>query len=191
MMLLLSRYSRAALVVSTLPAIFRFPGDFVKVKPVILLIFRCCRVAWAAATDDEFPRKHVTHHAAPKRSMTWWQLGGFAYVNICGGPFGMESAVNAGGALLTLVTIGVLSVCWAMPQALMTAEMSTAFPVNGGLIVVRPVCRGFLGTWRFLNNLSGIWVYWNRSGSTRASEGGESSWLLCPTPVATVHDWRG
>jgi amino acid transporter len=69
--------------------------------------------------------------------MTWWQLGGFAYVNICGGPFGMESAVNAGGALLTLITIGVLAVCWAMPQALMTAELSTAFPVNGGLIVVR------------------------------------------------------
>jgi hypothetical protein len=49
----------------------------------------------------------------------------------------MEVAVNAAGALPVLVCTGVLSVCWAIPQCLFVAELSSMFEVNGGFVVVR------------------------------------------------------
>ena len=85
---------------------------------------------------SEIPRTE-THHGAPKRTMTWWQLTAFGYVALGGGPFGMESAVQAGGSLMALCGIIVFSLLWATPQAIMTAELSTAYPVNGGMVVVR------------------------------------------------------
>ena len=84
--------------------------------------------------------EHDAHVAQPARVMNWWKLAALSYVTVCGGPFGMETAVNAAGALPTLIMIGVLAVFWALPQALMTAEMSTIFSVNGGYIVVSNVC---------------------------------------------------
>lgn len=76
-------------------------------------------------------------HAVPVRSMTWWGLASFTYVCVCGGPFGLEAAVNSGGALITVLAIPVLAIIWELPQALMTAEMATTFPDNGGVVVVR------------------------------------------------------
>jgi hypothetical protein len=88
---------------------------------------------------DACPASPVTStlNAVPTRTMNWWKLAALAYVTVCGGPFGMEPAVQAAGALPVLIMVGVLAIFWAMPQALMTAEMSTMFPVNGGYIVVR------------------------------------------------------
>ena len=89
--------------------------------------------------DDAVASGHI---AVPQRTMGWWKLAFVAYVAVCGGPFGMEPAVNAAGALPTLILVGILAVFWAMPQALMTAEMSTTFSVNGGYIVVREGLSG-------------------------------------------------
>lgn len=81
-------------------------------------------------------RHQHTRHAVPDRTISLCGLIAFAYIGVCGGPFGLEGAVQAGGALLTLVGIGVISVAWALPQALITAEMATAFPINGGSVEV-------------------------------------------------------
>lgn len=83
----------------------------------------------------------VILNAVPVRTLNWWKLAALSYVTVAGGPFGMENAVQAAGALPTLIMVGILAVFWAMPQALMTAEMSTAFSVNGGYIVVRCTAR--------------------------------------------------
>ena len=91
-------------------------------------------------TDDVTGGPDVAHVAQPARVMNWWKLAALSYVAVSGGPFGLEQAIQAGGALPTLILIGVLAVFWALPQALMTAEMSTIFSVNGGYIVVRLHC---------------------------------------------------
>ena len=44
-------------------------------------------------------------------------------------------AVRAGGAFLTMIGIIVVSFFWALPQALMAAELSLMMDVNGGAVV--------------------------------------------------------
>jgi amino acid transporter len=59
------------------------------------------------------------------------QLAVVAYAFNCGGAYGIESAVSQGGAFFCVLFLCVFGLLWALPQALMTAELSTAFPKNG------------------------------------------------------------
>lgn len=58
-----------------------------------------------------------------------------------GGPFGIEEAVGAAGPLPVFISLFVLGFFWALPQALMTAELSTIYPENGGYIVWVYACK--------------------------------------------------
>jgi hypothetical protein len=53
---------------------------------------------------------------------------------VAGGPFGIEAAVGAAGALPTLLGSVALAFCWSLPQALVTAELSTSYPSNAGYV---------------------------------------------------------
>ena len=57
----------------------------------------------------------------PGRTIGAIGLAFIAFVSVCGGPFGIEDAVGAAGPLVTLISLLVLGVFWALPQALMTA----------------------------------------------------------------------
>ncbi len=50
---------------------------------------------------------------------------------VSGGPFGLESVVN-GGPGIALILILVVPIVWGIPSALMTAELASAIPVEGG-----------------------------------------------------------
>lgn len=54
---------------------------------------------------------------------------------VAGGPFGIEVAVQTGGAFATVLGLIAAGMCWGLPQALITAELSSALPSNGGPIV--------------------------------------------------------
>ena len=41
----------------------------------------------------------------------------------------------AGGALYAIIGFLVLPFVWSMPEALITAELATAFPYNGGFVL--------------------------------------------------------
>ena len=56
------------------------------------------------------------------------------YYGVSGGPFGVEAAVGAGGSLLSLISFVVLPFVWAIPEAMVTAELSTAFPEAAGFV---------------------------------------------------------
>ncbi len=71
------------------------------------------------------------------------------YFITCGGPFGIEPAVGAGGATLTIVGLVVIIVLWCLPQALMSAELALLCGANGGAIVWCD--RAFGGLLSFLN----------------------------------------
>ena len=76
----------------------------------------------SGAADSDLP---------PLSQLSWPQLAVVAYMLQCGGAYGIEQAVGAGGAsgvILALIALGLL---YALPQALMTAELAAAFPVSG------------------------------------------------------------
>lgn len=57
------------------------------------------------------------------------------FAAVAGGPYGIEAAVGAAGALPTLVGLALVGLAWSLPQALVTAELSNAFPSNAGYVV--------------------------------------------------------
>ena len=72
----------------------------------------------------EDTRKHLTAVAV---AFTCYSL-------VCGGPVGIEAAVGSAGAFAAMAGLAAVAVLWALPQALMTAELATAIPTNGGSI---------------------------------------------------------
>ncbi|KAJ4978265.1 hypothetical protein NE237_009045 [Protea cynaroides] len=57
------------------------------------------------------------------------------YFEVSGGPYGEEPAVLAAGPLLSIVGFLVFPFIWSIPEALVTAELSTAYPGNGGYVI--------------------------------------------------------
>ncbi|KAK6934876.1 Amino acid permease/ SLC12A domain [Dillenia turbinata] len=57
------------------------------------------------------------------------------FYEVSGGPFGVEDSVQAAGPLLALLGFLIFPFVWSVPEALITAEMGTMFPENGGYVV--------------------------------------------------------
>ncbi|KAF6145998.1 hypothetical protein GIB67_033357 [Kingdonia uniflora] len=57
------------------------------------------------------------------------------FYEVSGGPFGVEDSVQAAGPLLALLGFLIFPFIWSVPEALITAEMGTMFPENGGYVV--------------------------------------------------------
>lgn len=84
--------------------------------------------------DLSMPHKlHPAHHGGPK-PLSFATLVILIFYGVSGGPFGLEPAVMAGGPLLTLLGLIVLPFCWSIPEALVTAELATAFPEAAGFV---------------------------------------------------------
>jgi amino acid transporter len=83
------------------------------------------------------------------RKVTALHIGVVAFFAVASGPIGIEDAIGAAGPMYTLITLAVVAVCWALPQAFMSVELSTMFTENGGYIIwVQTAFGGFAG---FLN----------------------------------------
>ena len=50
----------------------------------------------------------------------------------CGGSFGMEDVVGSSGPGLTLILLLLIPIFWALPMALISAELGSALPEEGG-----------------------------------------------------------
>ncbi|XP_012459149.1 probable polyamine transporter At1g31830 [Gossypium raimondii] len=57
------------------------------------------------------------------------------FYEVSGGPFGVEDSVKAAGPLLALLGFLLVPFVWSVPEALITAELGTMFPENGGYVV--------------------------------------------------------
>ncbi|CEG47047.1 amino acid permease family protein [Plasmopara halstedii] len=69
------------------------------------------------------------------RTINHVTLGFIAYFAVAAGPFGIEDAVRAAGAYPVLLAVLLLPFTWGLPQALMTAELSSMIDENGGYIL--------------------------------------------------------
>ncbi|KAJ0967996.1 hypothetical protein J5N97_024913 [Dioscorea zingiberensis] len=89
---------------------------------------------------EESPR--VSNH----RKVSIIPLVFLIFYEVSGGPFGIEDSVNAAGPLLAILGFLVFPFIWSIPEALITAELSTMFPENGGYVVwVSSALGPFLG----------------------------------------------
>ena len=104
-----------------------------------------------ASEADPTDIKTVTKtKSTRRRHLNYVQLGFIAYFAVAAGPFGIEEAVGAAGALPTLLAVVILPITWGLPQALMTAELSTMMDENGGYILVsRLFTETLAGSFKF------------------------------------------
>ncbi|KAK8561214.1 hypothetical protein V6N13_149617 [Hibiscus sabdariffa] len=78
-------------------------------------------------------------HSSPKldkyRKVSVIPLVFLIFYEVSGGPFGIEDSVQAAGPLLALLGFLLVPFVWSVPEALITAELGTMFPENGGYVV--------------------------------------------------------
>ncbi|XP_010519287.1 PREDICTED: probable polyamine transporter At3g19553 [Tarenaya hassleriana] len=72
----------------------------------------------------------------PNPKITLLPLIFLIFYEVSGGPFGVEDSVKSGGGpLLALLGFLIFPLIWSLPEALITAELATSFPENGGYVV--------------------------------------------------------
>lgn len=94
------------------------------------------------------------HAASPRRRgnqspkpLTFLPLVALIFFDVSGGPFGTEDAVNSGSPLLALLGFLILPLAWSVPEALVTAELATAFPENSGFVAWVTAAFGPFAGW--------------------------------------------
>jgi amino acid transporter len=93
--------------------------------------------------------------ALRKASLFYLVFVMFSYTT--GGPFGLEDMVTTSGSGMTLIYLLVLPFFWCIPVSLVSAELTTAMPVEGGFY--RWTRAAFGDFWGFLAG------WWNWSAS--------------------------
>jgi amino acid transporter len=90
----------------------------------------------------------------PRRTLNFTSLVALTFFCVAGGAYGIEDTVGAGGPMVALLFVLVLPWLWSFPTALMTAELSTAMPEDGGYVIW--VERAFGRFWGFQEG----WLSW-------------------------------
>ncbi|RVW48637.1 putative polyamine transporter [Vitis vinifera] len=86
-------------------------------------------------TAQELPTSTATPTTKASKKLSLIPLIFLIYFEVAGGPFGEEPAVQAAGPLLAILGFLIFPFIWSIPEALITAELSTAFPGNGGFVI--------------------------------------------------------
>lgn len=89
-----------------------------------------------------------------RRVLTTISIVGVCYFAVSGGPIGSEYIVSAGGPLVGFISVLLFPFIWGVPIAFITAELSTAFPEDGGYTVW--VLNSFGPFWAFQ---TGYWSW--------------------------------
>ncbi|KAF7069288.1 hypothetical protein CFC21_074942 [Triticum aestivum] len=96
------------------------------------------------------------HGKGAKNKLSLVPLIFLIFFEVAGGPYGAEPAVQSAGPLYALLGFLIFPFIWAIPEALVTAELSTAMPGNGGFVVwadraFGPVSGSLMGTWKYVS----------------------------------------
>lgn len=83
------------------------------------------------------------------------------YFEVAGGPYGEEPTVKAAGPLLSILGFLIFPFIWSAPEALITAELCTTYPGNGGYVIWAEQAFGtfwgsLMGTWKFQSGVINI-----------------------------------
>ncbi|KAJ0011323.1 hypothetical protein Pint_33109 [Pistacia integerrima] len=107
---------------------------------------------------EEGMTSDVQEKAAKTRpKLTALPLIALIFYEVSGGPFGVEDSVKAGGGpLLSLLGFLIFPLFWSIPEALITAELATSFPENGGYVIW--IASAFGSFWGFQE---GFWKWFS------------------------------
>lgn len=75
---------------------------------------------------------HAVAHPPSERVLGVVAVAMISFFNVSGGPIGSEQVIAAAGPIYGLAALGAMWLSFSVPQALVTAELSSAFPQNGG-----------------------------------------------------------
>ena len=59
-----------------------------------------------------------------------------------GGPFGIEPSIRAAGNFYSILGFAILPFVWSVPEALVTAELGSAFKCSSGGVIWVSVSEG-------------------------------------------------
>ncbi|KAI3996769.1 hypothetical protein MKX01_041069 [Papaver californicum] len=101
----------------------------------------------------ESPR-HISKPSVKK--LTLIPLIFLIFFEVSGGPYGEEPSIKAAGPLFALLGFLIFPFIWSMPEALITAELGTAYPGNGGYVIwayeaFGPFWGSMMGSLKFLS----------------------------------------
>mmetsp|Transcript_4121 Transcript_4121/g.11811 ORF Transcript_4121/g.11811 Transcript_4121/m.11811 type:complete len:657 (-) Transcript_4121:1518-3488(-) len=114
----------------------------------------CGGSAGSLSPPDSAPDSLRGADGRPLKPLTLLPLVVLIFFEVSGGPFGTEDAVIAGGPLLCVLGFMIFPIVWSLPEALVTAELATAFPENSGYVAW--VTAAFGPFWGFLEG----WLSW-------------------------------
>uniref|UniRef100_A0A7S4AQH2 Uncharacterized protein n=1 Tax=Pseudo-nitzschia australis TaxID=44445 RepID=A0A7S4AQH2_9STRA len=87
-----------------------------------------------AYPDEQMIERHFT--SSPEK-LGVVSMAVVIFYNVSGGPFGIETTVRAGGNFYAILGFLIMPFVWSLQEALMTAELGTAFPeASGGVVWV-------------------------------------------------------
>ncbi|KAG1704172.1 hypothetical protein DVH05_006181 [Phytophthora capsici] len=89
-----------------------------------------------------------------QRQLTVLGIVGLCYFSVCGGPIGSELIISSGGPLVGFIFLLLFPIVLGLPIAFVTAELSTAYPHDGGYTVW--VLQAFGPFWAFQ---TGYWSW--------------------------------
>ncbi|PWA73921.1 polyamine transporter PUT1 [Artemisia annua] len=89
-------------------------------------------VKYSGITEDHSPHANPTNNI---KKISLLPLIFLIFYEVSGGPFGIEDSVRAAGPFLALMGFLVFAIIWSVPEALITAEMGTMFPEDGGYVI--------------------------------------------------------
>lgn len=67
------------------------------------------------------------HFTSTAPALKLWPLAVLVFYNVSGGPFGIEPSIRAAGNFYAILGFIVFPFIWALPEALVTAELGAAF----------------------------------------------------------------
>lgn len=112
-----------------------------------------CSKSEADAAGGGLKSSSIMQPSASKLSS--FTLAVILFFNAAGGPFGTEPSLKAAGNLYAIIGFAVMPFLWALPEAVMTYELSAMYPcASGG---VRWTEEAFGNTWGLLVGYLG-WI---------------------------------
>ena len=109
----------------------------------------------SSASSQPLIEHQVPHPQITTKKLSLIPLVFLIYFEVSGGPYGEEPAVAAAGPLFAILGFLIFPFIWSIPEALVTAELATAFPGNGGFVIwahqaFGPFWGSLMGSWKFL-----------------------------------------
>ncbi|GAA0147287.1 hypothetical protein Leryth_003898 [Lithospermum erythrorhizon] len=115
--------------------------------------------------EDEVQQRHKAETVEEKcEKLSLLPLIFLIYFEVAGGPYGEESAVGAVGPLFAILGFTIFPFIWSIPEALVTAELATTFPGNGGFVIwanmaFGPFWGSMMGSWKLFSGVINLASY--------------------------------